>query len=347
MCIYCREIKPLAAFNREHVLPDSFGRFQNTLTLVVPDDPGVCESCNSFFGNSIDRVLARDSFDALLRLRTGIKPSSEIDDLFHGERVCFQMPERSPLGPLYLEVQPTDDGKHYHVVPRPQVRFARFSEGFICIREEQLASDPRENPDVDINQMTLFWSKKDLNAKDRLIAVLARHGIKFHPRRELSRSDYPMDSEGDVFVGFVFDSEVARAVAKITFNYLAKVVGIIHPQMIFFDSLDKVRRFIRYNEGNWDDIVRYKPKPILIGDTEQLRQTESHVITVTWNPDHRGGIIGQLSLFNHLTYEVLLCARPDGLWVDITSGHAYHLHNKTVERLISGRLVRPIMLAPP
>ena len=46
-CIYCRKATPEVSFDKvEHVMPQSFGRFRDNLTLVGI----VCEPCNEFFG---------------------------------------------------------------------------------------------------------------------------------------------------------------------------------------------------------------------------------------------------------------------------------------------------------
>ena len=56
-CIYCLEQKPLAEFNREHVLHRAFGGFEEALTLVAPHDPGVCRACNDYFSPTVDLAI--------------------------------------------------------------------------------------------------------------------------------------------------------------------------------------------------------------------------------------------------------------------------------------------------
>ena len=53
-CIYClRDMPP----GREHVIPDAFGTYgSNTLTLQC-----VCGECNTYFGQKLDQLLARDT----------------------------------------------------------------------------------------------------------------------------------------------------------------------------------------------------------------------------------------------------------------------------------------------
>ena len=45
-CIYCLEDKDGEAFSRDHVIPKSFGIFDNKLTLINK----LCEECNREMG---------------------------------------------------------------------------------------------------------------------------------------------------------------------------------------------------------------------------------------------------------------------------------------------------------
>ncbi len=56
VCIWCQQEKPLTAFNVEHVLPQSFGTFEQNFTLVGI----VCEETNSFFARELEPALAKD-----------------------------------------------------------------------------------------------------------------------------------------------------------------------------------------------------------------------------------------------------------------------------------------------
>lgn len=43
ICIYCMEEKGKALFNRDHVIPEAFGTFDDYLVLT-----SVCQACNQF-----------------------------------------------------------------------------------------------------------------------------------------------------------------------------------------------------------------------------------------------------------------------------------------------------------
>jgi hypothetical protein len=87
-CIYCLTEKQRSAFDIEHILPRSFGNFKGALTLTSE----VCKSYNSHFGGTTDRILSRDSYEAFLRLRYGIKPVNEYHH-FPYNRLMITIPD--------------------------------------------------------------------------------------------------------------------------------------------------------------------------------------------------------------------------------------------------------------
>ena len=87
-CIYCQRADPPCGFTREHVLLAAFGFFRDAPTL--PNS--VCAECNQYFGDHLDRLLARDSAEAVLRLHHGIKNPAGLHRMFN-ERVRIRMPD--------------------------------------------------------------------------------------------------------------------------------------------------------------------------------------------------------------------------------------------------------------
>ena len=73
VCIYCENSKPAHLFNKEHVFPQAFGKFQNNFTLVDM----VCQECNNYFGKTLDMDLGRESWEGLKRFEHGVKRLSE------------------------------------------------------------------------------------------------------------------------------------------------------------------------------------------------------------------------------------------------------------------------------
>ena len=75
-CIYCRSKEN--AFDREHVIPQGLGTFEPE-SFILYD--AVCKPCNGYFGRTLEDSLSHDSFEALLRLRYGVKPAQKTANL--------------------------------------------------------------------------------------------------------------------------------------------------------------------------------------------------------------------------------------------------------------------------
>lgn len=67
MCIYCFDSDAAYFKGKEHVIPESFGKFgSETPTLDC-----VCDQCNKFFCGTLDNVLARDTLEGISRYKHG------------------------------------------------------------------------------------------------------------------------------------------------------------------------------------------------------------------------------------------------------------------------------------
>jgi len=69
ICLYCLNDKPVADFNREHVVPEAFGKFKNNFVLHET----VCTDCNTYFGKTLDLKLGRQSIEGLDRYDANMK----------------------------------------------------------------------------------------------------------------------------------------------------------------------------------------------------------------------------------------------------------------------------------
>ena len=57
----------------EHVLPQSFGKFRQNMTLRNV----VCDVCNQYFGDNLETYLGRDTFEGQLRFKHGVRNADE------------------------------------------------------------------------------------------------------------------------------------------------------------------------------------------------------------------------------------------------------------------------------
>ncbi len=339
-CIYCLETKPRHAFNTEHVVPFAFGGFEGALTMTREVDPRVCKQCNSRFGDTLDRVFARDSFEALLRLTLGMKPPEGIAQLGR-TRVNLQLSSDSALGPVHLELAVVDDEGTLALLIRPQVRFHLAGGGFLCLTEEQLrTSDPRLLEGVDTSRKDIFWSRQHGDAYERILALLAGYGISFTPGAQYTPPVSPEELE--VTVNSTIDVTIRRAVARIAYNYTAKVTWSTAPSFIFSKDFDPVRAFILEGEGDPTSFVRLMPLREQDRDLDsRSRKGRSHLLVVSWDPHDDIGILGTVVLFSQRPYDVRLCRKPSGVWIDLRSGHEYSLATMKVSPIPSGRYIIP------
>jgi hypothetical protein len=81
-CIYCLENKPEDSFTKaEHVIPQSFGLFQDNFTLNQQHNKTVCNDCNQYFGDNLEIALARDTVEGLSRYEHGIRSPKDFKSL--------------------------------------------------------------------------------------------------------------------------------------------------------------------------------------------------------------------------------------------------------------------------
>lgn len=336
-CIYCLERKPLSDFNTEHVLHRAFGGFEGALTLVAPYDPGVCRDCNNEFGKTIDIAITRDSIEALLRVDAGLKSVEEMKGMFR-RRLTARLEDDHEWGPLYMTFLPGPTAETYVVAPAPQVRFAKHGGGYKCLTEDQLkTTNPNDDAEINPEKNDLFWNRLDDHAGERLVALLATYGVSFKKGNPFQVPEGI--TEVDTETRWLADRVIARAVAKIAFNYLAKVSGAVSPEFIFRPMFDDVRRFIRNDDGKAGKFVHVTPPPESLGLHE--RPSQDHVLAVRWEEDDAGHILGFVKLFGFAEYIVRLAKSPTGVWLDIGTAHNYKLEEGVVVKAVQGRFIRP------
>lgn len=332
-CIYCLQTKQLTEFNTEHVLPRAFGAFDDALTLVAQRGPAVCIACNSYFGQTLDRILTRDSIEAMFRLQAGLKSPKELHDLF-AKRVRIRLPGTASWGPLHLELLATPKGDGFKVVPIPQVRFVRKKGGFETITEGELATDdPRSNTDLEVTQVALFWSANDENANARLIKLLEMHGIGFHFEGVIA---FPPDlSEIDTEIHWIIDRSVARAVAKIAFNYVAVSSRTADPSLPYCGEFDPIRNYIRGDVGRSSEFVQMARRADAGIEIPEKSESRQHRLATNWSRD----VLGYVCLFNFNEYIVRIAPTPQRLWVDIDKAHTYDLDAQRAKAAATGRFI--------
>jgi len=115
ICIYCKKEKEDGEFNREHVIPQMMGRYVNAPVL---SNHQVCQECNTFFSREIENKISLDSFEAFLRMKSGIKKMSDghslsnsrislrgVEGIFKGLKFVVVSDRTNPER-MHLEISP-------------------------------------------------------------------------------------------------------------------------------------------------------------------------------------------------------------------------------------------------
>jgi len=335
-CIYCKGQKNADEFNKEHVVPDSFGRFKGALTLLR----SVCRECNSFFSKELELFLARDSLWGLMRFRYGLQ-AFEADKWIYASRVRLVLDDPRLgdwNGAIVVVIPPRDASEtNPEIIPIPQVAFTKMGENIwrnfpveqIRSREDLLAQD------FDLTKCKLLGnSESDI---EKAKGKLSQLGIDTTLLKELSdeKSNPAVLKRLRVNVSSRIDAIILRSAAKIAFNYLAKMQGT---EFIIRQQFDDIRDFIRYGKNRDKKLATAVPDCLLRNKRLPHKRIRAHVIIIRWADQSFSRIIGQVSLFNYLTFNIVLCSFSPGIIRPLNCAHLYNLANNEVIELNRLRL---------
>src|SRR5579871_6225491 len=133
-----------------------------------------------------------------------------------------------------------------------------------------------------------------------------------------------------VEVAFTINENLRRCIAKYALNYLACVCN---SRFVLATEFDPVREFARFGTPPPRPLLRPHFNPILADDEQTKRQTDGHLIVISWD-DTLNVLTCQISIFNYITYDVVLCRElKSRVWRPIRSGHHYDISDRTVRPL--------------
>jgi len=167
---------------------------------------------------------------------------------------------------------------------------------------------------------------------------LADLGINTTPQKELSddKSNPAMIKRLRVNVNSRIDAIILRSVSKISFNYLAKMEGT---DFILRKQFDEMRNFIRFGKNKDKGLATAVDKPLLTDNRHPHERMRAHVILIRWADQSYTRIIGQVSLFNYPTFNIVLCNSAPGIIRPLNCGHFYNLADNEVVELKPLRLI--------
>lgn len=323
-CIYCLEDKSKDHFTKaEHVIPQAFGLFEDNFTL----NEKVCDECNQYFGDNLEIDLGRDTIEGVSRYELGIKPAKEFKSLGRRSRLKFVIVD-GPVKGAFSYLEYSEELNVVSLKPLPQVGFInRHTKEYKYFLLDEIPS----KQDLDGQELDY---RKDIRAfgadSDEIQDILLKAEIplKFDESLEFEFSD------GDsgrwlTEVESSIDQTISRAIAKISFNYMAYQHGV---EFVLQKEFDPIRLYIRRGEQAERKFVSVRDDNILKGEDKENSRL-LHVVTLSWAFDGKA-IVSQVSLFNRFhSYTVQLTNHYQSKKHDIRKGHCFSLSDKNIYEL--------------
>lgn len=337
-CVYCLKRKPKSQFNREHVIPEAFGKFRSNLVLRNE----VCRECNDYFGKTLDRVLARGSPSGVIRYLVGSRPLSDLSKADRS-RIIARIIEDNQDAVDEVTFVSTEHGEGIRRTPGIWYWSRKTSKKrFVSL--QILESDGTSFlDDLDKDQLIdVIWSgNEELN---RLKASLQTLKLDFILETEPIAQEQPGERL-PVAIDVIEDETTWRAVAKIAFNYLIKMQGA---QFTLNSGFDSVREYIRFGTHSSHKFVQRIAKlPLAFGEKE-AQQRGGHLLLLDYSGSKGSGIIGLVSLYygaSKISYEISFGDYEGMLLATIPSIHYFDVLDKKVKKMEA--VGRPPNLALP
>jgi hypothetical protein len=305
-CIYCMVEKPEADFNRDHVIPEAFGVFEGNFVLTC-----VCTDCNTFFGQTVEIKLARDSLEGHDRVRTRLKDAPDFKLLGKRSTTYVEFGEDSPVPGAHGYLVAPKNGLDLGITLKPRVGFGQSPDGpldwfpldSLPTKDELLAKGYRRGERA-------YMQTQGEATVDQFRAALATIGITFTVDSEIA----PLTGEVGAEVVYNLGRPEFRAFTKIALNYVAAVAG---PEVAASPAFDLARRFARYDEGK---------NPVVPPARRRTEAMRCHYVSVQ---TIARSVLAHLSLLMRVTYYTVTLA-PDGFEERLSSAHFFDLDSSRV-----------------
>lgn len=331
-CIYCLNDEKHVAFDKtEHVLPQSFGRFENNLTL----NGVVCDTCNKYLGDNLELYLARGTLEGGFRFKHGIKDPKEFKSLGKRDPIIIKVGE-GPFKGAYAYRIYSEQDRTVVITPAPQVGFLNKEtqelDYYLLDKIPDINELRQKGYDVD-NPKGIFVPSKHENAAKK---ALNEKGVPFKITGEF---DCPLQKgqQWECKVEGHIDDRIMRGVAKIAFNYLAFWQG---GKFVLHQDFDIIRKFILNGDKPDYPLVRVIEKPILGDEPIVGKRRLGHLITTNWAKDGVS-IMSGVSLFNWITYNICLAKEFSGEHKDIKKGNFFNFNSSNIMELSAEKPSEP------
>ena len=310
------------AFNREHVVPESFGGFRNALVLHSL----VCSSCNSHLGKTLDAALARDSVEGLERYRAGVKRPRDIAN-FRATSITLRAHDAGEFTGAEIRLAPdeSDTELRADILPSAAIHAADRDQ-YVPFSQTAILDGSWRSESVDWRKGLKLFGPDEATARMR--RALEDQGVTFASWRPLG----PPDAERgvpEVLEEYTVPPVVRRAVSKIAFNYLAFRLG---RELVLMPAFDPIREFIRNGTDPSVPPVHVSHQLPFRTDRPPEERPQVHFVAIDGHGSHRN-LLGVVTLFGYHGYTLVLAENFKGPWPDLPLAHLYNLKTLSVSEM--------------
>lgn len=326
ICIYCG--KNADSFDRDHVVPESFGKFKNN--FVLKDK--VCKECNHKLGNTLECDFGRKSFFGLERYRQGIKSSAEYNKKFFRDELVVRISEGLLKGAE--GILSYDEVRSLFVINlKPQIGFRKKDGTIEYILLEKLPSNVNAYKKYRLDERNCLIIPPGIDRVEA-IEALKRIGTVFKPDGffEIKEKDSLCTIESQI------NAKMKRTVAKIAFNYLAY---FNEPSAILGCDFNPIRDYVANGKITNYPLVAVDGEPILYDEKNSRFARIGHIITLD-TADDGSSVLSQVSLFNNVRFRICLSRNCSVIpHLKLGFGHFFDFRNKKILQLKSTFLTIP------
>lgn len=310
-CIYCKQEKDEKDFNREHVVPRMMGRYTDGLVL---SEQQVCEKCNSYFSKEIEDKIGLDSYEALLRMRSGTKKMSD-GRRIRDTRLSIIGADGIFKGIRFIPISDSNSPERVSFEIVPCIGFRKNEEEYEYFSIEDI---PEATEEV-IQKLKEFDSPIIQFGYDaeETTSILREKGY-INDKSIYSEKEISEEYTGDNFltsIKFSIDSMVRRVCAKTIFNYLCWYNSA---EYMLDSKFNTLRKYIRY--GIWDENLWFRYSIGYVNSATPPNNTAHVVGTMLSFENGVCELLGCITWFGEITYILKICEIPPTYAHNISNG---------------------------
>jgi len=301
------------------VIPRSLGTFHPNLTVGC-----VCGECNNYFSKHLELQLARESPESVVRYQYGLRKGTAAQP---HSKITARINVPGPMfgAKVVLGPNATKDGFEIFYLPQVAIQ-AKASEEWKWYLEEDLNEDVVKALGPGAGIKYFVTTKIEL---ERLRSRM--QNLVSSPTEVVKHDQIPPQPKLKIEIAAGFNSNVARCVAKIGFNYLAYATNE-DGRLLLQEEFDEIRNYVRYQANPKMGLLNFSTNPKLDAEERKGSLVDGHILAVDWDPTGEK-ILCVVNLFGAMSYQISLCRGYSGVWFPIGSAHFFDFRNKATRKV--------------